>query len=209
MNFRDLTKKQIIFLTAFTLLFLIIILIPFVLRSKPQSSTSEPTSVPIFSTPTTDGTSGYAKLKPGRDSLQDVRKIFGTPDSKKTLGNKEYLFYKTSTPDIQNVVMVQNNKLVYATENTIGGKPAETGYYTKTLGTPDITLYDKNDEIVEWRIYSKKGVAVAIAPFENIVVRTTYFEPQQIDVFLKNLMYELGLVKEKAINVEEIATPAP
>jgi hypothetical protein len=172
--------------------FIFIGLSPFISSQKPQSIPPKPTPG-NFKT----NYSNFNNLVPGKNNKNDVISLNGKPESEAVMGTKTYLYYSTPSLGIKNVAVLENNVLLYATEEVFAKYRGSPNDYAVTFGAPEITMYDKTDEVIEWRVYPSHGIAIAVAPFENVVVKITYFIPQTKNSFINSLSKELGLVQQQ------------
>lgn len=197
----NVSRLKIVLLIIFFVLILILIFGLIFLKSKP--------SVPpqnAFPTPTTVQLkeSVYIKFVPGKSTYSEVIKTLGTPYSVKQIGTKKYVVYSTAYSSAPNQFVFVNDVLLYDIENFFGDYKRTVSYYTSKYGNPEETLYDKNDEGLQWIIFPKQGLALAVFTFESSIVKVVYFEPQTIQQFEANFLDELGLIKEKKIEVIEV-----
>lgn len=148
--------------------------------------------------------SAYNKFVPGKSTYSEVIKALGTPYSTKKIGNKTYILYSTGYPSAPNQFVFVNDVLLYDIENFFEDYKKPVSYYTGRYGNPEATLYDKNDESLEWLIFPKQGIALAVFVFESSIVKILYFEPQTLQQFETIFLNELNLTKEKEIEVIEV-----
>ncbi len=152
--------------------------------------------------------SALEKLIPGESTPEDAVSLLGQPDNQNTVGTKLYYSYDTDVEDIKDLLAFQNGELLYyGVENFFGDYIKSPSDFNNELGQPELVAFDVYDESIEWRIYPQKGIAVAVTPFENYVVKVLYFEPQTLISFESIFFPELGIIREKEVHEEEVIAP--
>jgi hypothetical protein len=199
-----LSYKVILFFSVCFLLLIFFIYLgvsPFFSKQAPEAPQPIPKPTPgNFKT----NYSNFDKLVPGKNNEKDVISLVGYPASEKPSGTKTYFYYPTPSSGINNVALFNNGVLVYATEEVFDKYRGVPEDYTKKYGAPEITMYDKNDEVIQWSVFPSHGVAIAVAPFQDIIVKITYFAPQAKKSFMANLSNELGLTLQQNVSTQSI-----
>lgn len=187
-------KKLYIYLGIFLAISFSLIIINF-LSSVQKNITPNQTQRPTSPTEIKrDYNSNLNKAIPGKSNISDVIKINGTPSSRKKVGSKDYLYFKTPIDVFNNVVGFDNGIEVYATENVFGDYRGTYDSFIKAYGEPGLTLYDKTSPFV-WQIFLQQGVGVQTNGAS--ITQVVYFVPQAEDSFMQNVGNDLGLSKER------------
>lgn len=192
----------LIFIGFFILIFIIVLLLVFNQNKKPDTQQNS------FLTPTIvqQKESLYVKFVPGKTTYDEVVKSLGNPTSIRKVGNKTYIWYPTAYSALPNVFVFTNGVLLYDIENFFGDYKKSLNFYTSKYGQPELSLFDKNDDTVEWMLFPKYGIALCVFSFDSSIVKIMYFVPQTKESFEKNFSEELGLIKT---NVHEVLEVSP
>lgn len=145
----------------------------------------------------------FNRFIPGQTTYEDVIKSMGEPQTSKTMGTKTYITYATKYSSLPNMFVFNDNILLYSVENFFGDYKKSLSYYTDRYAQPELLLFDKNDETVQWMVFPKYGIALSVFSFDNAIVKILYFSPQSKEVFEKNFVEELGLTSENPSAIEE------
>lgn len=186
-------KKLYIFLGIFLAISFSIVIVNLLLsvqKNTAPSQTQRPTSPTEIKR---DYNSNLNKTVPGKSNISDVIKINGTPSSRKKIGSKDYLYFKTPIDVFNNVVVFDNGIEVFATENVFGDYRGTYDSFMKAYGKPNLTLHDNISPFV-WKIFLQQGVGVQTNGTD--ITQVVYFVPQEEDSFMQNVGKDLGLSKE-------------
>lgn len=130
------------------------------------------------------------EVKPGINSIAEVKEINGEPLTELKKGNKTYLIYKTPSEAFENVVVVEGNKVVYSKENVFGDYRGNVADFESEKGKPDFTLFEDG---YRWSVYLKDGIA--INHDSRNIGAILYFVPQTKEEFIKTLAKELNMTE--------------
>lgn len=194
---KELTKypKIVLFLL---IVFISIFLV--VLFSPQKENVYEPPKTNLKS-------SIYEKFIPGKTTEQEVVKELGRPVSIEERGGKKYYTYPTESVNFNNSVVFKENRVYYSIESFFGDFEKSPGDYVKSFGKPELTLYDVNNDTIVWSVFPKDGVAIAVSPFENLIVKILYFSRQSKAEFVQNFAQEVGLLEKREEHEEEVVAP--
>lgn len=131
-------------------------------------------------------------LIPGEATEEDVKKVLGEPASKKSEGNRVFLYYNTQSEDYKDSFVVEKEKVKFSIENVFGPERGTLEDYVEKYGKPEFIIYDAEDEVLEWNIFLEEGLG--IATFNNSgVAKILYFEPQTKENLLEEIVPAAGL----------------
>ena len=198
--FQKLREKDLVLMFILVGGFAIVVFVMIILISIRETTfspsgpgeTSPPTATP-FPANLEEDYSRLNEIIPGKSTLNDVIKINGKPYSTSRFGDKTYLYYKTPLESFTNMVLVENDAVVYSNENVFGSYRGNVSDYSSKYGLPDITLFEKGDSY-SWYVYLNEGIAI-----ENDgkdVGAILYFIPQDKDSFMQKIARELNLVSD-------------
>lgn len=141
--------------------------------------------------------SNLDEVKPGKTTLEEVKKINGEPKSVKNEGGKTYLTYKTPSEAFENLVVIENNRVSYTKENVFGTYRGNVSDFKAENGEPDLLLFSED---FGWSVYLNKGIAIQHDAQD--IGAIVYFIPQSKENFMNTIAKDLALT-EKPISEEE------
>lgn len=193
-----------IFLVSLIVFIIIVVVLIFLNTAKTGTNPNGQAVVTI--TPVQLKDSVYVKFTPGKTTYNEVVAALGTPSSIQKRNNKTYIFYPTKYSSLPNqFTFTSDGVLLYDIENFFGDYRKNSSYYIGKYGSPEIKLYQKDEESVEWLVFPRHGVAISVFLFENAIVKVVYFKPQTLQEFEATFLNELNLSREKDTPVLEVA----
>ncbi|MBP9716873.1 MAG: hypothetical protein KBD51_02915 [Candidatus Levybacteria bacterium] len=204
----NLTNKKwwILFILILVIIFVAILAI-FLINSRNANNNSSPT---LKVNNLEKDYSRLDEITPGKTTLEDVKEINGEPKTVTNEGRKTYLSYKTPSEAFENIVVVENNRVIYVKENVFGSYRGTVGDFQSKNGDPDLLLFG---ETYGWSVYLNKGVA--IEHDSKDIGTILYFVPQSKESFMNSLAKELKLTETPIVEDEPPfegsteATPTP
>jgi hypothetical protein len=133
--------------------------------------------------------SEISKIKPEKSTVEDVKKIVGSPKSEQKSGNKTLLQYATPIANLDNTVAIENDKVVYVIEKVYGDYKGTYPEFKSRNGEPDLILFRDG---YPWSVYLEEGVA--IEHDSRDIGTMLYFAPMSKDEFMNSLAKELFLL---------------
>lgn len=181
------TKTIFILSLGIFIIILLIVFVPSLLNPSPNK--------PVYSPLSFDKDySSLNKTLPGRSTIADVEKINGKPDLTESKNGEVYLYYKTPSSALNNLVVFKNGVEIFAFENIFSNYRGAYEDLAKAYGQPDVTLY-KNQSHFLWQVFLKDGVGVE-TDGENILA-IIYFIPQDKNSFMRSVGTGMGFSEQK------------
>jgi len=179
-------KTNKLILISFIVILILLGLLYVIVGGKLKTpSPGEATPSPL---PTNAGAeySNLYKLIPGKSTFADVEKINGKALRVETSGNQSYLYYNAPFGK-ENVVLVQDNIVVYSSEYVFGEYRGSYNSFVKAFGEPDLTLYERG---FLWKVFLSRGLAVQGSSDE--IARIIYFVPDDRELFYSTVFVDFG-----------------
>lgn len=189
--FKNLKNKKLIlgFIILGLITYAVFMIVVLLLINRPSN-----TSVVLAPGNLNQDYSRLSEITPGEDSLNDVKKVNGEPESISTVGGKTYMRYKTPLEGFENTVAIENDKVVYSTEKVFGSYRGSVADYKTKYGDPELSLFGNN---YSWYVYLDEGVAIQNDGKD--IGTILYFVPQTKKGFMSSLAKELDLTEEPII----------
>lgn len=185
-------KKAYFLIGGFVVLFFILIVL-FLLPQKRRETNPQNTPLPVVRGDLKNNYNNLNKVLPGKSSISDVVAVNGQPASSKTLGSKTYFYYNTPITGFENVVVFENNVVIFALENVYGDYRGTYENFINAYGGENFVLYEKGSPFV-WKVFLNNGLGVQTNGKE--ITALLYFVPQDENYFIHNIADALGLSKQ-------------
>lgn len=125
-------------------------------------------------------------ITPGKTTVQELQKSFGTPISSTTTGAGVVFLYPSENKYWNNEITAQQNEVVFIKERAF---PLTEGSYEerkKSLSSNFVQLYGP-DSIIDifLFVYPEEGTALLANPNKNVLYEQWYFPPTTLNQFLR------------------------
>lgn len=135
----------------------------------------------------------FSVFVPGKSTKDEVLKKAGAPALVETHGTKTSFYYGTGNPSLRDVVVFQNNILLYAVENVFSDDELSLESVLSSYG--EYKTYDSEGTPFLFYAFLERGIAIEAG--KNSITRILYFIPQEEETFLESIGNELGISKEE------------